>query len=194
VYTELLVRADDKWDIIHNPSHDELKAQLEAFMHKIVKVTRVVPRIEKIFREKRDAVIADIKKIVDDTERTGGNSNAAFERSGIKVDPNYQNLNEEEKQNWWVDRFELPPLVKKYEYVDRISKKAKITDKIKDILRGIDEVENAIEEDKRLWNRSEEKRQIYSYMNSKGRWLNKMLGNSLDEDPTSQYADMLENL
>lgn len=101
VYTILSIGNDEKWNIIHDPTHDELKAELHTFMRKIVKVTRVVPRIERVFREKRDSVITAIKKNVEDAERTGGNTAQAFEKSGIKVDPNYQNLDEEQKQNWW---------------------------------------------------------------------------------------------
>ena len=68
---------------------------------------------------------------------------------------------EVKKEQWWVDKFELPtPLQKKAEYVERITRRPKIQDKINEILKGIDAVEQAIEEDKRLWNRSEEKRQI----------------------------------
>jgi hypothetical protein len=60
-------------------------------------------------------------------------------------------------------------------------------------LKGIDAVEQAIEEDKRLWNRSEEKRQIQQYMNSRGRFINKLLASN-EEDPVAQYNDILENL
>lgn len=58
VYTILEVSPrDDKWNIIHEPTHDTLKVELEAFMRKIIKVTRVVPRIERVFRENREACI-----------------------------------------------------------------------------------------------------------------------------------------
>jgi hypothetical protein len=117
-----------------------------------------------------------------------------FERNGFKADTNYQNLDEEQKEQWWVDKFELPsPLQKKAEYVERITRRPKIQDKINEILKGIDAVEQAIVEDKQLWNRSEEKRQIQQYMNSRGRFINKLLASS-DEDPIAQYNDILENL
>lgn len=60
-------------------------------------MTRVVPRVEKIFREKRDAKIAAIKKEVDESEKSGGNTAAAFAKAGMRPDVTYQNLSEEEK-------------------------------------------------------------------------------------------------
>jgi len=194
VYTILNIDNNDKWNIVHDPTHEELKLELQAFMRKIIKVTRVVPRIERVFREKRELVIGGIKKQVEDADRAGANTNTTFDKNGIKGDTNYQNLDEEQKQQWWVDRFELPPEPKKKaDYVDRILKVAKVQDKMTEILKGIDAVEQATVEDKRMWDRSEEKRQISGYMNSRGRFLNKFL-NSSDEDPVAQYNDILEQL
>jgi hypothetical protein len=42
------------WKIIHDPTHEELKSNIQVFIQKIIQVTRVVPRVEKVFREKRD--------------------------------------------------------------------------------------------------------------------------------------------
>ena len=79
--------------------------------------------------------------------------------------------------------------------MDSITKKPRIKDKIEEILKGIDAVEQAIEEDTRLWNRSDELRHISGYMNNKGRWLNKMLKDKeADDDPIAQYQDILDNL
>ena len=90
VYTILEIAGrDEKWNIIHEPTHDILKVELETFMRKIIKVTRVVPRVERIFRENREACIAEIKKIVDDAEKANGNTAKAFENAGIKGDNNY---------------------------------------------------------------------------------------------------------
>jgi len=67
-------------------------------MRKIIKVTSVVPRIERVFREKRELVIGAIKQQVTDADRQGANTNTVFERNGFKADTNYQNLDEEQKE------------------------------------------------------------------------------------------------
>jgi hypothetical protein len=41
------------WKIIHDPTHDELMNNIQVFMKQIIHVTRVVPKIEQIFRNKR---------------------------------------------------------------------------------------------------------------------------------------------
>jgi len=43
-------------------------------MQKIIHVTRVVPRIENIFRKRRDAKIAGIKLDIVEAEKSGGNT------------------------------------------------------------------------------------------------------------------------
>lgn len=58
-------------------------------MKKIVTTTRVIPRIEKIFREKRTIKIDAIKKSIDDLEKVGQNTSMAFARAGMRSDLNY---------------------------------------------------------------------------------------------------------
>jgi hypothetical protein len=43
-------------------------------MAKIIHVIRVIPRIEVIFRKQRDLKISSIKKELDESEKSGGNT------------------------------------------------------------------------------------------------------------------------
>jgi hypothetical protein len=52
IYT-ILDPANQQWKIVHDPTHEELKSSIQTFNKKIIDVTRVIPRIEKIFRERR---------------------------------------------------------------------------------------------------------------------------------------------
>ena len=100
-------------------------------MAKIIHVTRVVPRIEVIYRQKRDLKIAAIKKELDESEKSGGNTAAAFQKAGMRPDVNYQNLSEEEKEIQWKARWDLPkPLTEKESYEARIEHNKKIKNKI----------------------------------------------------------------
>jgi len=77
------------WKIIHDPTHEELKTSLSVFMKKIIHVTRVVPRVEKVFRDRRAQQIAGIKRELDESEKSGGNTSQAFIKAGMKPDINY---------------------------------------------------------------------------------------------------------
>lgn len=63
-----------KWDIKHEPNHEELKTNINLFIHKIINVTRVIPRIEKIFRERRSTKIEELKRELDEADKSGGNT------------------------------------------------------------------------------------------------------------------------
>jgi hypothetical protein len=69
----------DKWVIVYEPTHEVLKIELEQFMRKIIKVTGVVKRVEQVFREQREQIIAEIKQKVDMVDKSGGNTTRAFE-------------------------------------------------------------------------------------------------------------------
>jgi hypothetical protein len=58
-------------------------------MQKILTTTRVIPRIEKIFREKRSSVIDEYKRILDFADKAGSNISAALQQSGLRSDINY---------------------------------------------------------------------------------------------------------
>ena len=140
------------WKIVHDPTHEELKASIQTFMNKIIVVTKVVPRIEKVFRQRRDVKIAEMKKDLDESERSGGNTAQAFARAGMRPDINYQNLSEEEKTTSWRARWELPkPMEEKPEYVDRIRKNKKIALKTVEIIEGIEKIQTNMEEDRKHW-------------------------------------------
>ena len=107
VYT-VLDNSHANWKILHDPSHEELKSSITTFISKIIDVTRVIPRIEKVFRTNRSSKIAEIKKEIDDSEKNGGNTAVAFAKAGMRQDFNYQNLSEEEKEMQWKSKWELP--------------------------------------------------------------------------------------
>jgi hypothetical protein len=148
----------DKWVIVYEPTHDVLKIELEQFMRKIIKVTGVVKRIEQVFREDRDQIVAEYKRRIDVVDKMGSNTSREFEALDLKANNNYQNYTEEEKDQWWKDRFELPPMKLKHSYEERITSNKKIQAKIEEILKGIDEVAPAMEDDRRHWQASEELR------------------------------------
>ena len=197
VYTVLDAPQQASWKPIHAPSHGELARAIQAFIGDIIKVTRVVPRIEKVFRERRDAKIAAIKKEIDDVEMGGGNAAAAFGKAAMRQDGNYQNLTEEEKESQWKARWELPrALESKSEYEDRINHNRKVRDKSKEILAGIEGVAAAMEADAKHWQASEEVRQLRAARNQghRKRALRGPQGGELDQDPVQRYKEQIEGL
>jgi dynein heavy chain len=147
------------WKIIHDPTHDELKNNIQVFIKQIIHVTRVVPKIEKVFRDKRQQKIEEIKAELDDTEKSGNNTAGAFAKAGMRPDVNYQNLSEEEKETQWKARWELPGRnEEKAEYEERIAKNRKINNKTVEIITGIEKIQTNMEEDRKHWQASEEVR------------------------------------
>lgn len=125
-------------------------------MQKILTTTRVIPRIEKIFREKRSIVIDNYKRILDAADKAGSNISAALQQSGLRSDINYQNLSEEEKENIWKKNWELPrPLEEKHEYEERILRNKKINQKILEIIQGIEAIEVPMNQDCQIWSNHE---------------------------------------
>jgi len=184
------------WKIIHDPTHDELKTNIQVFIKQIIHVTRVVPRIEKVFRKKRDMKIAEIKKELDESEKSGGSTAAAFAKAGMRPDVNYQNLSEEEKEMQWKARWELPRQCEdKAEYEERIAKNRKINNKTVEIVAGIEKIQTNMEEDRKHWQASEEVRQLYNIRTERGkkRILRGTQG-ELDQDPVQRYKESIESL
>jgi len=74
VYTILDAPAQQaSWRIIHEPTHDQLRTSMQVFIKQIIRVTRVVPRVEKVFRKHRDGRIEEWKAAIDNADRNGGN-------------------------------------------------------------------------------------------------------------------------
>jgi hypothetical protein len=71
------------------------------FMQKVIHVTSVVPRIEKIFREKRASKILEFKEKVEAGENSGKNMTTLFAEAGIDQNQNYPNKSPEEKEIFW---------------------------------------------------------------------------------------------
>jgi len=135
-----------KWPVVHEPTHDEMLKNISQFIKKIIHVIRVVPRIEKIFREEREKKIAQIKKEIDEAEKTGGAGaagrfGAGRPGAGRPGDVNFQNMSEEEREEEWRKRWMLPkPYEPKSEYEDRIAKNKGINQSSLYIVEGIEAI------------------------------------------------------
>jgi len=166
-------------------------------MKQIIRVTGVVPRVEKIFRDRRAAEISELKRNLDESEQSGGNLPAALARAGMRPDGNYQNLSEEEKEAQWKARWELPRALeeKPEKYEDKIFRNRKIKAKTEEILRGIEEVEGAMAADAKHWQASEEVRQLRA-VRTQGHRKRALRGaqGELDLDPVQRYKEQIEGL
>jgi hypothetical protein len=182
-----------KWDIKHEPTHDDLKTNINIFIHKIINVTKVIPRIERIFRERRSDKIDTIKKELDESEKSGGNMAQAFAKAGMRPDVNYQNLTDEEKLAQWKARWELPRAMdEKDDYEGRISRNGKIRVKTKEIIAGIDAIQSSMGEDQKIWVNSDEIRQLNNMKSDKG--IRRILRGSNQEDSVQKYKESIEIL
>ena len=164
-----------KWPVVHEPTHEEMQSSISRFIRKIIQVVRVVPRIEKIFREEREKKIAAIKKEIEDAEKNGGAGaagrfgaggagRAGAAPAGRPGDVNFQNMSEEERDEEWRRRWQLPkPYESKPEYESRIEKNKGINASSIYIIEGIESISKNMKADIENQINSEEYRQINSF-------------------------------
>jgi hypothetical protein len=163
-----------KWPVVHEPTHEEMQSSISRFIKKIIQVVRVVPRIEKVFRDEREKKISLIKKEIEEAEKNGGSSGAgtgAASRFGAGAAKpggapgmNFQNMSEEEKEEEWKRKWLLPkPYEAKPEYEDRISKNKSINTSSIHIIEGIESISKNMKADIENQMNSEEYRQVSSF-------------------------------
>lgn len=73
IETELDV-TQDEWKVNHNPTHAILKHDIEKLLVDVVRATKVVPRIEGVFRKDRQAIIDGYFEKILEADRNGSNS------------------------------------------------------------------------------------------------------------------------
>jgi len=71
VYTQV-EQGEKGMNVVHEPSAEDLKVGLEEFIHTIGSVSKVIPRLESVFRQKRDLNILEIKKQIMSQDSGGG--------------------------------------------------------------------------------------------------------------------------
>ena len=107
---------------------------------------------------------------------------------------NYQNMTEEEREEEWKKRWTLPrPYENKHEYEEKIQKHKGINTTSLQIIEGIDNVQSAMEEDRKHWTSSELYRHLYNMRSERG-IKRILLGNKdqLDNDPVHRYKESIE--
>ena len=207
VYTVL--KPDDsmqKWPVVHEPTHDELLSSITNFIKKIIKVVRVVPRIEKIFRDEREKKIQVIKKEIEESEKNGGAgagggrgfgsgappARGAAPPGGRPGDMNFQNMSEEEKEQEWVRKWQLPKAYEpKPEYEDRINKNKSINLSSNHIVEGIVSIAKNMKADIENQMNSEEYRQVSSFRFRRDKTTRLQIP---DQDDLLKYKDAIELL
>ena len=207
VYTVL--KPDDsmqKWPVVHEPTHDELLSSITNFIKKIIKVVRVVPRIEKIFRDEREKKILVIKKEIEESEKNGGAgagggrgfgagappARGAAAPGGRPGDMNFQNMSEEEKEQEWVRKWQLPKAYDpKPEYEEKINKNKSINLSSNHIVEGIVSIAKNMKADIENQMNSEEYRQVSSFRFRRDKTTRLQIP---DQDDLLKYKDAIELL
>lgn len=163
-------------------------------MKKIIHVARVVPKIEKVFREKREAKIAKLKRKMDEGEKNGANLAKELAKAGLN--PSYLNLTPEEKEQAWRQKWDLPRGKEKHDdYEDEIANNKKINNKLHEILAGIEKIQTNMDEDRKHWQASEERRQLHNMRTERGiRRIFRGGQDGIDQDPVQRYKESLESL
>lgn len=138
----------------------------------------------------------DYKSRVEATEKEGKNLTTLFVEAGIEPSVNYPNKSPEEKELFWQDKLQLPRnMDDKPEYVDRIIKKSKIKHKKQEITEGVERIQTNMDEDRKRWQASEERRFLSNMRTERG-WRRILRGASDEdgEDPVQRYKESIESI
>ena len=75
VTTKLDKTSGTNWDIVHDPSHPQIRQQVVQLMDKIRGFTIVLDRLEVMFRDERSLLVEkEIRGILSEKEKNGGGS------------------------------------------------------------------------------------------------------------------------
>lgn len=119
-----------------------------------------------------------------------------FQEAGIEPNVNYPNKSPEEKELFWQEKLQLPRnMDEKPEYVDRIARKSKIKNKKLEITEGVQKIQTNMEEDRKRWQASEERRYLSNMRTERGkRRLLRGSNEEDDEDPVQRYKQSIESV
>lgn len=98
IYT--ILKNKDQWEVVHEPSHEELTKEVTAFIGKVVNVTASIPQIERVFRDMRSDEIQKMKEKEDDKEKASNRYGS--KKTNAAIEDNSQIEAE------WLRRWELP--------------------------------------------------------------------------------------
>lgn len=138
----------------------------------------------------------EYKSKIEALERDGKNLTSIFSEAGIEANVNYPNKSPEEKEMFWRDKLTLPRnMDEKPEYVDRIAKKSKIKNKKLEIIDGVQKIQTNMDEDRKRWQASEERRSLYNMRTERG-WRRILRGapDDHEEDPVQRYKESIDNI
>jgi hypothetical protein len=186
----------EQWAVVHEPSHDDLTREINAFMGKIIAVTAVIPQIERVFREERADKIALIRKEEEDAEKAGAGGANRFAKGGMRNPAMMSSAQtDQEKDSEWRRRWELPKAYEpKKDYHLRINEHKSIRP-IKDTIKEcILNVKEGIQNDAKRWSTQEQYRHLYNMRSERGRKriLQRKGDDQYGQDPVEQYRTQIE--
>lgn len=186
--------------IIHEPSAQELREGIEKFIGKINSVTKVIPRLGKIFRELRKNYL-DAKKdelLQEDSSGAKSKINNSYNRGGGSSYPAFfddfkdPNLTRDEKIEKWEKKWRLPePYQERSAYYDKISRNKGIQEKTSGILETIEGIQVIFNEEGQYWTRSDFKT-VFNFTKGKKRIL--ALKSATEGDGLNTFKNYIENL
>jgi len=134
----------DQLPMKHDPDFPKLKQAIATFVKDIIECTRVVNKVETVFREDRKFMIQ--KKFKEDIElekNGGGNQTRSLE---------WKNMSEEDKLKVYIKEHELPGVYKKgRDYVEKIYKENDIENCVNTITACVENVKQILDTNVRDW-------------------------------------------
>lgn len=167
------------------------------FLGKINAVTKAIPRLGKVFRDRRESYLEKLKNdlLKDESSGSRGGGHGRQQNSRFPTpfdelrDPN---LTREEKEERWDNAWKLQePYIERTPYFEKISNNKGIKDKTAGILASVENIQTIFYEDAQYWMRNDFK-QFYNMRKGIRRILASR--DSSDEDPLARYKFYIETV
>jgi len=184
--------SESQWKVEHEPKFEDLKSTFATFIVDIINVTKVIPRLEKVFREDRELLVEEIVRKAEEQDKAVNGAQGGY--SGGRADQN-QNLSEEERREKRYEKYRLPkPFENKYQYVQKIQSNKDVSAISENIHKGVDKISIIMEEDVKAQKNNDELRHLQNLRTERGKKRILRQQDQFDADPVAGYKQTIEQL
>ena len=187
--------------VIFEPSYEELKFEIDSLITDINSVTKVIPRLEKTFREERDKLIKEKirkeKEAEDSKQQTlagvaiggaGGGPRAGAKRGTMLYagGPGQKIIDEEP---YCIKE----PYVEKKTFFKEIPNDRKVTEQSKKIRRAVSQIEEALD-NRRKQMKTHHFKELINTASRTAKGKNRLLKITTGSDPATKFNNAIEHV
>jgi hypothetical protein len=182
VCTKLDRRVPGSWKIVHEPSHSVITDEIVKLMGKIRNLTKVLQRLEELFRRDRDKLVAEaIKEELVKKEKNGGG--------------NFGGRQQEITQESLEAKWEIDVIESQKDYPHMIWASKSVRTIYEQIKKEIEKIKTVLDEDEKIRLNESEFRQLMNMQTERGKKRFLKATDATDpDDPVSNYRSTIDQM